>query len=517
MNANLEKVLRVLKSRGLFETTNNAELARLSDVSRQWVSKNSGAIQTYLSSAPQPSTADFEYVDKRLLETYVQEAYKQAREERDGSALSRILGAVTGFVLRQETDLINDVQRLPKIIKVGTAVIKLIAQIQTRKDDAGVPIHSKSKQAQYLLTEMNRVTFMDHLFKRADSYSTGGEGNPAFAKSWSLRPKAAEISARVVELILPIIKEEAAKERVTVIPTHMHSSICSGISVTSDAECQLPPELTSFDVSIEQLEQLSVPSIIQLINRAVPSPVLDHLAISLKNTANNNPSLGRTYNVFVSLRSSERRDLGYINYDISGGLQIISFGILYRYASDRYRYSDDLMHTYEMIFRYGWDPDYKRELRQQIAQDQGVGLVEVKKRLTSYANGRQKSVEGSPSLEKFKQESDLLRREVTAVIAFHKPDILNNAIAQSKYRDEFPEDLDWTSSEPEEPELARMKSSVFFFIWTYFEKQIRDAMLSLVDDGIPVHDAIYSKHALPSRDFEKAIQDQTGFEVKISH
>lgn len=182
MNANLEKVLRVLKSRGLFETTNNAELARLSGVSRQWVSRNSGAIQTYLSSAPQPSIADCEYVDKRLLETYVQEAYKQAREENDGFVFSLILGAVTGFVLRQETDLINDVQRLPKIIKVGTAVIKLIAQIQTRKDDTGVPIHSKSKQAQYLLTEMNRVTFMDHLFKRADSYSTGGEGNTALCK-----------------------------------------------------------------------------------------------------------------------------------------------------------------------------------------------------------------------------------------------------------------------------------------------------------------------------------------------
>lgn len=516
MNANLEKVLRVLKSRGLFETTNNAELARLSGVSRQWVSRNSGAIQTYLSSAPQPSIADCEYVDKRLLETYVQEAYKQAREENDGFVFSLILGAVTGFVLRQETDLINDVQRLPKIIKVGTAVIKLIAQIQTRKDDTGVPIHSKSKQAQYLLTEMNRVTFMDHLFKRADSYSTGGEGNTAFAKSWSLRPRAAEISARVVELILPIIKEEAAKERVTVIPAHMQSSICSGISVTTEAECQqLPPELTTFDVSIEQLEQLSVPSIIQLINQAVPSPVVDHLAISLKNTANNDPSLGRTYNVFASLRSAERRSLGFINYDISSCIQIISFGILYRYSSDRYREVDDLINAYNMIFRYSWEPDFKRELRQQIAQDLGVDLDEVKKRLTAYANGSQRSVEGSPKLEQFKQESDLLRREVTAVIALHKPEILNDAIAQSKHT--FPEDLDWTSSEPEEPEMARMKSSVFFFIWTYFEKQIRDAMLSVVDDGIPVHDAIYRKHELSCEDFEEAIKDQTNFDVKISH
>jgi predicted RNA methylase len=42
-------------------------------------------------------------------------------------------------------------------------------------------------------------------------------------------------------------------------------------------------------------------------------------------------------------------------------------------------------------------------------------------------------------------------------------------------------------------------------------------MLSVVDDGIPVHDAVYSKHKLPFKDFEDAIYRQTGFEVKISH
>jgi hypothetical protein len=105
---------------------------------------------------------------------------------------------------------------------------------------------------------------------------------------------------------------------------------------------------------------------------------------------------------------------------------------------------------------------------------------------------------------------------VAALTAQNEPQVIEAAINQSKH--EFPDDLDWKSSErEEEPKLARQKSSVFFFIWTHYEKQIRDAMLSLVDDGIPLHDAIYSKHDLPCEDFEKAISEQNGFEVKISH
>ena len=41
-------------------------------------------------------------------------------------------------------------------------------------------------------------------------------------------------------------------------------------------------------------------------------------------------------------------------------------------------------------------------------------------------------------------------------------------------------------------------------------------MLSVVDDGIPVHDAIYSKHQIPYEDFEAEILKQTGFQVRIT-
>ena len=40
-------------------------------------------------------------------------------------------------------------------------------------------------------------------------------------------------------------------------------------------------------------------------------------------------------------------------------------------------------------------------------------------------------------------------------------------------------------------------------------------MLSMVDDGIPVHDAIYSKEVLVDGVLEEAILDKTGFDLKI--
>jgi DNA-binding transcriptional MerR regulator len=505
MNEKLKSVLRVLKDRSLVTSTNNTELARLSGLSRQTINRNSEEIEAYLLTATEPSDFDNQAFDRKIIQTYLDEGLSQAHQNGEKYAFASILGAVTGFVLRQETDLINNVQQTRKVVKVGTAVIKLIIQIQARKDNTGTPIHSKSKHAQYLLSEMNQVGFMDHLFRRKSSYQTG-----AYAKEWRLTNKAEEVINRVIELSLPIIKEEVQARKVTVIPAHVQSSMCSGISVTSGKTSLLPPELTTFDIEIDQLQQLSVPSIIQLINKAMPSPIDNHLSISLENTSNTDPNLGRTYNVFTSLRSTERRDLGFINYDISGGLQIIAFGILYHNPTD-----PDLFDRYPMLFRYGWEPDYKRELRQQIADDLGKTIDEVKALLTAYANGSQRSVEGSSALEQFQQESDQLRREVTSVIAQNRPEILEAAIRQSKH--EFPEDLDWRSTEPEEPELARKKSSVFFFIWTHYEKQIRDAMLSVVDDGIPLHDAIYSRHDLPCEDFEQAVKDQTGFEVKITH
>jgi DNA-binding transcriptional MerR regulator len=195
-------------------------------------------------------------------------------------------------------------------------------------------------------------------------------------------------------------------------------------------------------------------------------------------------------------------------------LQIISFNILNQFSHHKYATFDDLHGKYPLIFDYGVDPAAKKALREEVAKDLGVTIEEVKKLLTAYANGSQKQVGNSSNLQEFYEQSDQLRREVVSTIATQKAGLLSSAISQSKKS--FPEDMDWQSIEKEgKSEDARNKASVFFFIWTHFEKKIRDAMLSVVNDGIPVHDAIYSKHKVPFRLFEQAVLNETGFQVTI--
>lgn len=43
----------------------------------------------------------------------------------------------------------------------------------------------------------------------------------------------------------------------------------------------------------------------------------------------------------------------------------------------------------------------------------------------------------------------------------------------------------------------------------------KQARAQLVDDGIPVHDAIYSKKVLKSEHIQTVIMEQTGFDLKI--
>jgi len=60
---------------------------------------------------------------------------------------------------------------------------------------------------------------------------------------------------------------------------------------------------------------------------------------------------------------------------------------------------------------------------------------------------------------------------------------------------------------------------VFFFIWTQWERQIREVMMSCFDNPTAchqVHDAIYSRQKIDPKLIEAAVLEQTGFSVKIS-
>lgn len=91
---------------------------------------------------------------------------------------------------------------------------------------------------------------------------------------------------------------------------------------------------------------------------------------------------------------------------------------------------------------------------------------------------------------------------------------MEQSIKQSKRN--LPTDIDWFSLEPDDSQtMARNKSSVFFYIWTYYEMLIRKSMLKLFFDGVEVHDAVYSKIDVSIEVIEKEIFKYTSFKVII--
>jgi hypothetical protein len=63
------------------------------------------------------------------------------------------------------------------------------------------------------------------------------------------------------------------------------------------------------------------------------------------------------------------------------------------------------------------------------------------------------------------------------------------------------------------------ESSLFFFIWTQYERAIRKAMVQCFNASEAcheVHDAVYSREEVDTKMLEQAVLDATDFRVKIT-
>lgn len=506
MNKELEKTIRYLKHLNLSNRP-AAELAALASVSTKTIARSKADISSYFHIASAPSSEERTELDDRAVRYFISTGNSQAKH-----SLKSILGALCGYLLVYRSGLLPDIKTRDQAIETGEHFLNVALRILAYKDQSkGVPIHSKNQSLRYLKKLNKSSGFFERLFTTGKSYRAG-----AFSKSYQLTKES-----RVLLRKLGVLLRKNLFQYVSLLDKHMERlggitrvyplptrpSIC----LSSSRTFTNPP--SHIELTVNDVLKLSLVSMIQVLNIAKLNRFGKPFYVPLHNLASTDETIGRTYNIFTRLRSEERLALGYHNYDMSSGIQIISFGILWEYARSRYQDSDDLIATYPMIVRYGDEPKYKRVIRKLVARKLKLTVPEVKELLTAYANGSQRSTQNNALLQQFRDESDLLRREVISLIEQHRPEIRALAVSQSKHS--FPEDIDWEGISAD-GELAREKASVYFFIWTYFEKQIRDAMLSVVDDGIPVHDAIYSKHQIPYEDFEAEILKQTGFQVRIT-
>ena len=65
--------------------------------------------------------------------------------------------------------------------------------------------------------------------------------------------------------------------------------------------------------------------------------------------------------------------------------------------------------------------------------------------------------------------------------------------------------------------ILRNKSSVFFFVSTYYEMLIIKSMLECLPDGIEVHDAVYSEMDANAKKIETVIFEHMRFKVIIDN
>ncbi len=209
----------------------------------------------------------------------------------------------------------------------------------------------------------------------------------------------------------------------------------------------------------------------------------------------------RVYSVFTSISSDTRKVLGFYNYDIGAALQTICLQLVD--DPSQYPLHQELMHD-------------KKAFRAQVQDEIGKDIKWVKKELSKVNNldSMPKKYNQYPLLKAYYQEALPLRAEI---IDNAEQQILSRAtkFANNKLR------KIWTKGkkEPDFIEDGKKESSVFFFIWTQWERQIRESMMSCFDDPNAchqVHDAVYSRQIIDPGTIEAKVLSDTGFVVKIS-
>ncbi|OQX83248.1 MAG: hypothetical protein B6D63_06535 [Candidatus Latescibacteria bacterium 4484_7] len=222
--------------------------------------------------------------------------------------------------------------------------------------------------------------------------------------------------------------------------------------------------------------------------------------------------MSRKYSLFTSIKSVTRRMLGYTAYDMSSALQSIVLGII---DPDGTKYPWHWM----MVKN-------KKRLRRHFAKRFDKDIDYVKERITAADNGeRRKRLIGSSHIFKaYVMESEAMVDEFIAHFGKHNKTMLRKAKGFAKYDYEFV-GYDENKKRIYKQSKHKDKYSIFFFLWTFIERDAREAMIeSAREQGyqgpvMEVHDAIYTLETgveyLSTDKMEWAVSRHTGLNIKI--
>ena len=484
----LKKVVQGFKLVNL--DCNHAEIAMFADISKGTVHNKRDMVADFWSEESLTPDEDKRFILEKSIELGIKETLT-AKEP----SLVHVYGAILGSCLKVETDILDKVGTIKSSWTVGSHLTKLFLAVHRRKDEKGTPVHSENTSAKYV----RELLEVDRLFNCSKGYKTGER-----AKSWSAKNVLNEFIEKSNSIFLHMLSQNPLLF-IPLFPTS-HMSLSNDIKNSSRKEhltIHYYNIYTILKIHLDILRTLEVQSVFSLLIRTIT--IEDgEIHVPVKHESTKSPEyFGRDYNIFCFLRSQERRVLGYIGYDMSAAMQSICLQLVQATEDE-----------YPMLWCYAHDKAFKERIREEIAQALNVDTKEVKATLTAYANGSMEDKDKHPLYKVFQEESNRLRRAVLKHVSENEPKVLARAIEQSSR--EMPKGWNWSDTEQAESNKERLSaSSIFFFVWTFYERDIRQAMLMILEDGLEVHDAVYSKMDVDVKVVEQEIFDQTGYTITI--
>ncbi len=505
LNRYLQTIVRATKSLGMeYSVTDIANMVRLR---RETVQRNITQMDKYRKKCDTASADDIRFMEARSLEIMLGKA-KTIKEQ---------LGAIAGHKLRYQTQTLARLNTSVRVIEVGTAAIEICRLIlQTKDRDRKHKNEGKvySRKAAVRTLQHQVADIIDMMFhRRYESTSTRKLTRQTKYESfiWSINPLMLKV---LEDTIYEYVNTHLSTTITAIQPytqmSHLFVYLCIGYprSVTLGNVATLshitPVKPKVFVVSLETFRLFNFQSQLHLLSAFNFFNSQGNMVFSANHTSSTNQHLGRSYNVVSQILADERKLADYTNYDISAALQVIAL-----------HFVDNALNKYPMLYRYSRVKKYKQYMRISIAESMGWEVSKVKQELTAYSNGKV-CREHNALLQQFAKESDRLRREFMRAVWISEPEVVDRAIKQS--RRTINTDTEWIDAAMDnKAEIARDKASIFFFTWTWYERKIRMAMLKIIDDGIEVHDAVYSKYKnISLLTLRKHIKAETGFTMMLT-
>ena len=493
-------VLKCLKTEGfLLEDLTQQEIAICSGLSVPTIKRQWKNIQNkYAEMIPLHShTTNYGI---KLLNSFID----------DSNTHKNKIGSIYGWLMKYKFKVVNRVHKKTQLIQLGCDVVEVLRMYIQRKDNAttGVSLSTNLKFIRRLNSNSSSYK-KDKLFKISTTYQVD-----VSSKKWNVQTLALEILEDAILFYLDYLEKKAKKPSLDVqvilykmIPYKVNIMYHSDYDVRyhfkyghlnknnlNYLDINFTPNRPQIvKVTHKTMREFSFTSLLHIFNVCIGIDK-NYYYISMHHTSKkSNPNLGREYNLLSQIPRAERKLFNLKGYDISSCMQSISLQLINATEED-----------YPLLYKYSTDKAFKREFREEISNDTKETIKWVKQTLTAFANGGTQHSKKHPKLEQFYNESVKMKDEVLSKTPKW---LLELATKQSRKKPDELSDYAKTTAQ----------ASIYFFVWTYYEKIVRDAMMTLLTDGIALHDAVYSYKTINVSELEKVVKEKTGFTVEIEN